>query len=183
MEATGRLKDVARDITSNKVRITFEIASVPSDINELAGFELLDITAKKHREKRSLNANAYFHVLVTKIAAATDESNTAIKNHLIREYGAFEFIGDQIPTFRLKEEYQNDMLVREDIHVRPIGHDYENGCNWVRMAFMRGSHTYNTAEMSRLIDGAVNEAKELGIETMPPDEMKRMLDAWKPKKY
>ena len=37
---------------------------------------------------------------------------------------------------------------------------------------MRGSHTYDSKEMSRLIDGTVSEAKELGIETMPLDELK-----------
>ena len=70
------------------------------------------------------------------------------------------------------------MLVREDIHVKPIGREYSDGCEWVRFAFMRGSHTYNTAEMSRLIDGTVAEAKQLGIETLPPSELERMKAAW-----
>lgn len=44
---------------------------------------------------------------------------------------------------------------------------------------MRGSHTYDTKEMSRLIDGTVEEAKELGIETLTPDQVERMKQAWK----
>jgi hypothetical protein len=32
--------------------------------------------------------------------------------------------------------------------------------------------------MSKLIDGTVMEAKQLGIETMTPDQMKRMLASW-----
>lgn len=43
---------------------------------------------------------------------------------------------------------------------------------------MRGSHTYNTAEMSKLIDGTVSEAKELGIETMTPDQIEEMKQKW-----
>ena len=43
---------------------------------------------------------------------------------------------------------------------------------------MRGSHTYDTKEMSRLIDGAVFEAQALGIETLPPDELERMKQQW-----
>jgi hypothetical protein len=47
------------------------------------------------------------------------------------------------------------------------------------MAFLRGSHTYDTKEMSRLIDGVVEAAKELGIETLTPEQLERMKAAWK----
>ena len=43
---------------------------------------------------------------------------------------------------------------------------------------MRGSHTFDSAEMSRLITATVDEAKELGIETMTPDEIARMNALW-----
>ena len=42
----------------------------------------------------------------------------------------------------------------------------------------RGSHTYDTKEMSILIGGTVQEAKDLDIETMPPDELERMMKAY-----
>jgi hypothetical protein len=44
---------------------------------------------------------------------------------------------------------------------------------------MRGSHTYDSREMSRLIDGTVSEAKELGIETLSPAELERMKQQWR----
>jgi len=40
---------------------------------------------------------------------------------------------------------------------------------------LKGSSAYDTQEMSVLIEGLVSECKELGIETLPPDEIKRML--------
>ena len=43
---------------------------------------------------------------------------------------------------------------------------------------MRGSHTYDTKEMSELIKGTVEEAKELGIETATPQEIKEMEERW-----
>ena len=180
MESKGKIIDRSWDFKTGKLKISFLLDTLPSDLEELTGCDALDITAKRHREKRSLNANSYFHVLVAKIAKAVNSSNTAIKNRLIREYGAFEYIDDKIPTFRLKAEYEEDMLLREDMHVKPVGTDYVDGVPWVRMAFMRGSHTYNTAEMSRLIDGAVYEAKELGIETATPEQLERMKATWKP---
>lgn len=43
---------------------------------------------------------------------------------------------------------------------------------------MRGSHTYDTKEMSELIKGTVQEAKALGIETATPQEIKEMEERW-----
>lgn len=179
METTGKLIDRAWDFQTGKLKISFILDQLPSDLDDLMGCDAVDITAKRHREKRSLNANAYFHLLCSRIAEVLHTGLTDVKNRLIREYGAFEFVDDKIPTFRLKAEYEDAMLSREDLHVKPVGRDYTDGCEWVRFAFMRGSHTYNTAEMSRLIDGTVEEAKELGIETMTPDQIERMKSTWK----
>lgn len=41
---------------------------------------------------------------------------------------------------------------------------------------LRGSHTYDTKEMSVLINGLVEECKEQGIETLTPDELRRMME-------
>lgn len=41
-----------------------------------------------------------------------------------------------------------------------------------------GSSTYDSKEMSTLIDFIVNEAKELGIETMTPIELSRLKEEW-----
>lgn len=179
MQTTGRIKDVSLDWRSGKTSITFMVDHASKEeINRLAALESLDITAKKHREKRSLNANAYFHVLVALIAEAVHSDNNAVKNKLIRDYGQYEYIDGCIPTYLVREEYAEKILDKEGIHFCVVGNEHINGIDYTRVAFMRGSHTYDTKEMARLIDGAVEEAKALGIETMPPDELKRMLEAW-----
>jgi hypothetical protein len=61
----------------------------------------------------------------------------------------------------------------------PCGHKTEDGKELVFYKIFRGSSTYDTKEMSILIDGIVTECKELGIETLPPEEVKRMLEMWK----
>lgn len=43
---------------------------------------------------------------------------------------------------------------------------------------LKGSSKYDTKEMARLIDGTVEDAKELGIETLPPEDLERMKAAW-----
>ena len=79
-----------------------------------------------------------------------------------------------IPTITVKAEYEDRMLDMESVHLKTI----ERSGDTVKMAFLRGSHTYNTAEMARLIDGTVDEAKALGIETLTPAELERMKSTW-----
>ena len=172
MTTTGTLKDITRDFKTGKPIISFIIDTTP-EFDGLNG--LLDITAKVHREKRSLNSNSYFHALSGKIAEVLGTSLTHEKNRLIREYGQYEMIDDLIPTVTVKAQYEDRMLDLEAVHLKTIERHGET----IRMAFLRGSHTYNTAEMARLIDGAVGDAKDLGIETMTSDEIERMKQAWK----
>lgn len=174
METRGRIESITRDWRSEKLIIGFLVDSVPTDLEDLQGKDL-DVVAKIHREKRSLNANAYFHVLSGKIAEKAGTSLNHEKNRLIREYGQYEVIDGMIPTLTAKEKYEDKMLDMEGVHLKVV----ERPGIVVKMAVMRGSHTYNTAEMSRLIDATVEEAKELGIETMTPEAIRRMMDAWK----
>ena len=176
METTGKIKGISKDWESDKLIISFEVDSLPSDLESLMnGGNTLDITARRHREKRSLNANSYFHVLAGKIAEKTGETLTHEKNRLIRDYGQYTYIDGMIPTLTIRAQYEDEMLDMDGIHLKPIERPDDTS---VRMALMRGSHTYNTAEMSRLIDGTVAEAKEWGIETMTPEQLGRMMIAW-----
>ena len=174
MEAIGKITSVARDLPSGQFIISFGVPTLPSDLETLTGCDALDITAKRHREKRSLNANSYFHVLTGKIAEANGTTLTHEKNAFIREYGQYEYIDGMIPTVTVKAEYEDRMLEMESVHLKTI----ERPGEVVKMAFLRGSHTYDTQEMSRLIDGVVEAAKELGIETLTPEQLERMKAAW-----
>lgn len=173
MEARGRIKTITWDYETGKMIIGFMVDSIPSDLDNLQNKDL-DVLAKPHREKRSLNANAYFHVLSGKIAEKLGTSLTHEKNRLIREYGQYEVIDGMIPTLTAKAKYEDRLLDMEGVHLKVVERPGET----VKMAFLRGSHTYNTAEMSRLIDATVEEAKELGIETLTPDQLERMKASW-----
>ena len=174
METRGRINAVTKDWKTDGLMITFAVNSVPTDLEDLQDKDL-DVIAKVHREKRSLNANSYFHVLSGKIAEKTGASLNHEKNRLIREYGQYEYIDGMIPTITVNALFEDKMLDMEGVHLKVIERPGET----VKMAFLRGSHTYNTAEMSRLIDAAVEEAKELGVETMTPEQLERMKAAWK----
>lgn len=181
MEARGKVTAISRDWMRGRWTLTLDLDDMPGEsMDEIASLEEVAVSIGKPRKKRSLNANAYFHVLVSKIAEKLGASNTDVKNRLIREYGFFEYQEDgKIPIWRVKAEYESSILSRELVHFRVIGREYIGGEEYIKAAIMRGSHEYDTKEMARLIDGTVQEARELGIETLPPEELKRMVEGWK----
>lgn len=133
---------------------------------------------KEHRKKRSLSANAYFHVLVGKIADAERVSANHVKNSLIRDCMYYQYDKDKIPTFETKAENLESMLDAEGIHVYPLGESYRDGCAYSKFCFLRGSHTYDTREMSHLIELTVAQAKDSGVETLTPRELKEMMERY-----
>ncbi len=140
--------------------------------------KIVDIEIKTHRKKRSLNANAYFHVLATKIAETSNTSMTRVKNVLLADYGQLEYINGELVTVIMKDCIDVNNI--EYLHLKATTSTREfKGVLYRTYLSVRGSHTYNTKEMARLIEGAVTEANSLGVETLTPSELQRMLSAWK----
>lgn len=175
----GRIVEYSRSL-EGKPRVTFEVDA----IDEIRGMEDKEIIleAKISRNKRSLNANAYFHVLVGKIADKMRISKARAKNMLIGMYGQHEI---EEKSGLAKKGWliisvidDVDMMEREDIHCVAVGYGEVNGKKFTHWAIMRPTHEYNTYEMGILIDCTVEMAKELGIETLSPAELERMKAAW-----
>lgn len=178
MESKGRLSDISRDWNTGKFRLTFTVdADIGAEIDKLTDRDLR-IKAVQWREKRSLDANSYYWVLVTKIAEKIGSSNTEIHNEMLADYGQVERIDEKFVTIILLDSIEWKQL--EYIHLRPTTATkiLDDGKLYRVYYVMRGSHTYDSKEMSRLIDGAVWECKELGIETLPPDEIERIVSLW-----
>ena len=65
------------------------------------------------------------------------------------------------------------------IHTKFIGKGYAgDDKEFSHYIVIKGSSEYNTKEMSDFIDGVVSDAQDLGIETLTPDELKRMKEQW-----
>lgn len=180
METTGKLINITRDFVTGKLNVTFQISTEPVDeLNAMAKLDAVDIIAKEHKKKRSLDANAYFHVLVGKIADKVGVSKPHCKNILIGRYGQQDFLDDGKPIIIKSNVSVEKMMEQEFLHTMPCGTKIENDTEVVFYKVFRGSHTYDTKEMSILIEGTVQEAKDLGIETIPPAELERMVSKWR----
>lgn len=177
METRAKITQITQAFPSRKTVLTIELDSSPAEAEKLVG-KLLTLVLKPFRGHRSLDANNYYWQLVEKIAKARGISKTEQHNRLLAEYGA-EQVKDGVIEWAVKDE-AFDWTKSEDAHYRPSGITvpvYGKQCPvyWI----IRGSHTYDTKEMSDLIDGTVYEAKEHGIETLTPDELERMKASWR----
>lgn len=182
MKFTGDLRKPLIDCDTMRPLIIF----APDDdfsqaYEELKDCEKLSLEIKKYRRKRSLDANAYHWVLVGKLAKVLGMSNSEVHNMALRGYGQPEIYEGKgvymtIPdTDAARRKVDNAM----DYHLAPTSQVREgnDGVMYRTYKLLRGSHTYNTEEMARLIDGMITLCKEAGIpdaEIATPDE-KRLL--------
>lgn len=182
MDLTGRITGITMDIASGKLNITAQVNEdgqpVMDELKKLASCEKLSVVLKKWRRKRSLDANAYYWALVSKIAEKLRSSKAEVHNIMLARYGQPEKEEDGSAVI-LSVLEKIDLSKREDLHVKAIGSGTVGGKRFTHYLLLRGSHTYDTQEMSVLINGVVSEAREMGIETMTPDELERLLAAWK----
>lgn len=130
----------------------------------------LSISLSKWRNKRSLDANAYMWVLLQKLAEYLKTDKDSLYLIMLRRYGRFTHI---IVRPEMVEDVQKEWRASEVLSPVMV-----NGAEGIQIRCYFGSHTYDTKQMSVLIDGIVSECKECGIETATPDELKRMKEQW-----
>ena len=154
-----------------------QVSFVTKDLNAINRLvedsEKHDINAefKPVRQKRSKDANAYMWILCDKIAEAINSTKEDVYREAIRNVGIFRDIA-------VREDAADDLIdIWRDRGIGWFADMFDSkldGCKRVRL--YSGSHIYDTKEMSRLIDYIVEQAKDLGIETMTPDEIKQMIE-------
>lgn len=136
--------------------------------------KLYDCKIKQHRDKRSMNANDYCWVLLDKMADALHTTKEELYIQKVREVGPFKdftLTEDEANTFRVAWE-----LLGTGWPTEQVGYD-KDGDRLVIRAYY-GSSRYNPRQMSRLIDSIVQDCKDLGIETLPPEKLAAMKEEW-----
>ena len=176
MKFTGKIKDISIDYNNSKPIISV-IVNENGDkiINTYKDEDKLSFEIKKFRQKRSLDANAYLWVLCDEIAKTIRGTKEEVYQQAVKDVGVFEFV--------LLIEKAVDRFI-ENWNEKGLGWFAEkldnskiDGC--VKVMVYYGSSTYNTKEMSRLIDYIVDEAEGLGIATKTPDEIANLKSLWK----
>lgn len=133
------------------------------------------LTVKEFRKKRSLDANAYAWVLIHKLADAMRlEPEEVYLMNIPR-------VGDNYTVMcvmekdveKLKKTWQGNGI---GWPVKDLGPSNVRGCR--NLMCYHGSSTYDTAQMSRLIDSLVQDCKAIGIETLSERELSLLKERW-----
>ena len=128
---------------------------------------------KEVKRRRSLDSNAYAWVLLGKLQDKLHISKEDIYKSLIKEIGSYEVIpvkDEAVERFRQAWSKNGLGWITETTKSKLEG--------FTNVIAYYGSSSYNTAEMSRLINLIVQECKQQDIETMTPNELKSLLESW-----
>jgi len=165
---TPKLLIILQNETNLKAKI--------SDLRRLtAEGKQLTVDIKQYRSARSKEANSYMWKLVSDIAEhpSIKSSKEEVYIEMLKKYGQRE------PELLSVIAEAADMVYRAtDNHCYEVGESELNGKMFKHLAILIGSSKYDTKQMSILIDGVVNDAQELGIETKTPDELEKIKSLW-----
>lgn len=152
----GELIKAERDGNACKVTaLLYDAPAILDKVIKLSGKEV-NITISEPKEKRSLDSNAYFWLLVNKLADKLHTSKEEMYLKLLKDYGQSIVV-----------------TVKQGLDLSQAGFKYYevlkdgliNGKPFTAYKVFIGSSQYTKEQMSVLIDGTVQECKELGIET------------------
>ena len=174
----GKLKDLTRNMDGSwnlTVTVTGDCRAVWDKYRE----KEIDVEIKRYRPKRSLDANGYAWVLLDKIAAKMHLDKADVYREAIKAIGG-----------------TSEIVCIQDKAVESLRRGWEmHGLGWqtdtmpskikgcTNVILYYGSSTYDTRQMSILIDHIVQDAQALGIETMPPAELEALIGAYEQKHH
>lgn len=123
---------------------------------------------KPYHPKRSLNANAFCWHLCNEMANVLRTSKDEVYQEMLKRYGQSRVISvlSEIDISRFVKYYEE------------IGKGHVEGKEFTHYRCFIGSSEYDSREMAILIDGIVDEAQELGIDTLPTTAVERMKALW-----
>ena len=184
MEFKGKISSAFRDIVTGKWNLTFSTDQNVAEAAQIFSGKDIDVKLKQHKEKRSLDANAYYWCLLTKLARIHGWSNAEAHNRMLRDYGQYEQVEGQLIAVPLPDtdQTEREVLSKIEYHLAlsPKVTIMKGETKRVYL-LLRGSSTYNTEEMARLISGLIEECRYSGIqdsEIMTPFEKRKLYEQY-----
>ena len=181
MRLTGRISDINVGFLDGVTKLILEINEkndLKAGYDELKSLDTLDIEIKKHRKKRTLNANSYLWVLCGKLAEKIGCSAAeAYRQHIINSgiYRPAEISVDAADTLIKGWSALGIGWLAEKV-------DFGAKDGFVLVNLYYGSSVYDTRQMSRLLDSVIEDCKEQGIQTLTPAEIEKMKATWRAEK-
>lgn len=119
---------------------------------------------KEHKEKRTLNQNAYCWKLINEMGNKLNKSKEEVYKEMLKDYGQCEVVS-MLSTISPNGYFK---------YYEEIGTGIVNNKEFIHYKIFKGSSEYDTKEMKIFIDGIIQECKQLGIETLTPEQIASM---------
>ena len=119
---------------------------------------------REYHKRKTLSQNAYAWVLINEIANKINKSKEQVYLQMLKDYGQ-----------------RIEVLLKADVKIKTYFKYYEavskikkDGIEFIEYYLYKGSSQFDSKEMSIFIDGIIEEAKQLGIQTMTPNEIRKL---------
>ena len=129
---------------------------------------------KPKKELRSLDANAYMWVLCEKIAKAVGITKTEVYRDAIKAVGEYTPLPIKEPAV---DEFKRLWAGRGLGWFVEVVDDSKLPGYKLCFAYY-GSSVYSRRQLSRVIDNLIQDAKAVGVETMPPEQLESLMRQW-----
>jgi len=161
---------------ATKHSVTFHVKDNAELVNHAESWALLtnqgkelELIVKPVIKKRSLSQNSYAWTLLSQIADVLRASKQDIYIQMLSTYGQREPV-----TFAVIDKAFDTLQRSTDGYAIKIGERVHQDKIYFDVAVLRGSSTYDSREMSVLIDGIMSECKDLHISTLSKEEVRLM---------
>ena len=178
MKTTGIIKSIGIDTRTRKPMVSLILDNIDNirDVEKLKPIKKLHIELKKEYKHRSLDANRYFWKLLNEACDKLGLNEIEEYRRRVKELGIFRQFrieADNVSTFDTMWSARGiawfceifDTLYIDRIEFKVINAYY-------------GSSSYNTKQMSRLINNLVQDCRAIGIETEPDEKIRKLLEEW-----
>lgn len=177
MQTTGIITNLDIDYETRKPKISLVLDTNELDIVEqLKNENKLNIEMKKWYKRRSLDANAYCWVICDLIAKELSKDGITTKEEIYKD--AILQVGTFEPFIVQEKTFENFKRIWEKQGLGFIVQEVSRKDKCVKVNCYYGSSTYDTKEMSLLIELLVQLAKSLNIETKSKAEIDSLLKEW-----
>ena len=133
---------------------------------------------KEYREKRSKDANSYCWVLCDNIAKALTTPEAVVTKEVVYKDAILQ-IGTFEPMIIEEKAFDNFKRIWSKQGLGFLVQEVSRKDKCVKVHCYYGSSTYDSKEMSLLIELLVELAKSLNLETKPQAEIDSLLRSWK----
>lgn len=175
---TGHIRDLTRAMNGQYV-ISVQVEGDPRELCDKLKDAQIDIEIKKHRQRRSLDANAFCWALCSDIGKALKPPlpKEEVYRNAIRGFGRYDLM---LMRAEAVEPFQRMWSNNGTGWFAEKAGESKEHAGYVWLYVYSGSSTYDSKEMAVLIDGLVQDAESIGIVIpLGKKDIERLKTRWK----